>query len=85
MGQLAAKSEEKSTRKELSRLDGIITDLIQNDVRGISHQLYPTVLRRGLRPALLSLFSRMEPALSVNRQLADDIRLREDAKRDFIP
>ena len=84
MGQLAKITEEKSTRKELSKLDEIITDLIQNDVRGISHQLYPTVLRRGLRPALLSLFSRMEPALKMDMQFSENIQSREARERDFI-
>ena len=85
MGQLTEKSEMESTRDELSKLNEIITDLIQNDVRGISQQLYPAVLRRGLIPALISLFSGMEPALRVERQLSEDLQSREAARRDFIP
>ena len=84
LGQLAGKSEVESTRDELSKLDEIIKDLIQNDVRNIGQQLYPAVLGRGLIPALISLFSGMGPALRVESQLSEDLQRRETAKSDFI-
>jgi PAS domain S-box-containing protein len=85
MGQMAEESGVESKKNKFSKIDTIITDLIQNDVRGISQQLYPSMLRRGLVPAMISLIRRMEPALNVERQFAEDIRSRDAAERDFIP
>ena len=71
-------AEVRSIREELE-------DLIENDVRKTSVQIYPDILRRGLVPALESLADRFEGQLSLETDLDPDLASREKSDRNAIP
>ena len=65
-------------REELERL-------IEDDVRKISVQIYPGILRRGLVPSLESLGDRFHREITVEKDLDPDIARRERTNSDTVP
>jgi len=59
--------------------------LIEDDIRKISVQIYPDILRRGLVPSLESLGDRFRRELVVENDLDQDIAGRERTDSDVIP
>ncbi len=51
---------------ELSRVTDEIDDVRENDIRGLSHRLHPSIVRVGALPALTSLCRRMSGEMKVN-------------------
>ncbi len=69
---------------ELGDLRQKLAELLESEVRSISHRLYPSILRRGLVPALQSLGDQFEAAMTVEMQLDDGLTKRERADPKFI-
>ncbi|GEM_PF-4696345 len=70
---------------EVDRLGAILKELLDKHVRPISHQLYPSVLRQGLVPALKSLADHFVPLLVVETDFGEDLDQEERADRNLIP
>lgn len=69
---------------ELADLRQKLGDLIDGHVRSISHRLYPSILRRGLVPALQSLGDHFEPAMAIEMDLNEELMRHERVNPRFI-
>ena len=78
-----ASSEELA--QELKSLHKNIGDVIEAEIRPITHQLYPSILRRGLIPALQSLGDQFESAIDLQMELDPDLVQRERVDSNLIP
>ena len=78
-----APSEEMA--QELGDLHRSLGELIEGEVRSISQQLYPSILRRGLTPAVQSLGDQFEAALPIQMDVDDDLMNKERADSDLVP
>ncbi len=74
-----------ATESELSDLSKIVIDLIDNDLRPMSHQLYPAILRRGLIPAVQTVAESVEPAKALTLELDQRLERAERSDRNYIP
>lgn len=81
--QQAASTEESAT--PLRDLHNKLVELLEEHVRPISHQLYPSILRRGLMVALQSLADQFENTLDISMDLDEVILRRERKDPRFIP
>lgn len=70
---------------EVERLGEILKELLDKHVRPISHQLYPSVLRQGLVPALLSLADQFETLFTIETEFNESLEKGERADRNLIP
>lgn len=61
-----------------------LDDLIQNDITSLSRRLYPSILRRGMIPALQSLADQFEPSFEVRLDISDEYTRMEAANREAI-
>jgi PAS domain S-box-containing protein len=66
--------------QELGDLHQKLADLLDNQVRPISYRLYPSILRRGLIPALQSLSDQFENSLPIDVKI--DKALAQSEKAD---
>jgi len=71
--------------QELADLRQKLADLLDNQVRPISHRLYPSILRRGLIPALQSLSDHFEQSLTIDLKLDKALVQSEKADPHLIP
>jgi len=62
-----------------------VEELLNDHVRSISHQLFPSILRRGLITALQSLVDLYEPSLFVKTRFDEELIRREREKPKYIP
>lgn len=69
----------------LNELSSEIENLLELDIRSISHQLYPFILRQGIGPALRSLGDQFEKHLSVKIEIDEEIAKREQVNHQTIP
>ncbi|MBM3933457.1 MAG: HAMP domain-containing protein [SAR202 cluster bacterium] len=69
----------------LRELKSSLSDVIENEVREVSRQLYPSILRRGLTPALLSLADHAQLAIAVDVEIDPVIKQRERQDSSYIP
>ena len=81
--------EKEAVSKELAaglqEIRESLTEVLDKNIRTISHQLYPSILRRGLVPALRSLGDQFEPVLNVEMKLDTSLVREETANRDLVP
>lgn len=79
---------EKSTKGEIkAELKGLhrqLEDITENDVRLISQQLYPAILRRGLIPALQSLNDQFDTILDIDMQIDSSLAQKERADSHYV-
>jgi signal transduction histidine kinase len=69
-------------------LEGVVEqldDLIQSEISDLSRRLYPSILRRGLIPAIQSLTDTFATSLEVSLDISDRIVNVERLNRDAIP
>lgn len=62
-----------------------LDDLIQNDITSLSHRLYPSILRRGIVPAIQSLSDHFEGSFEISLDLSDHIVQAERMNRELLP
>jgi signal transduction histidine kinase len=60
-------------------------ELLDKEIRSISHQLYPMILRRGLIPALQSLGDQFENVFPIQLELEAGLQQRERSDHNLIP
>lgn len=63
--------------KEIEGIREKLGELLDTQVRPISHRLYPSILRRGLVAALQSLGDQLEGALAIDMRMSEDLVRRE--------
>ncbi len=70
--------------EQLNDVIGQLDDLIQNDITSLSRRLYPSILRRGLIPALQSLADQFEPSFAITLDISETFREREQEDREAV-
>ncbi len=78
-------SPQQMNSAEIEELRRRVEELMENDVRRISLELYPAILRRGIVPALQSLGDQHEPTLLVELSLDEWLVGREKDTPNLIP
>jgi signal transduction histidine kinase len=76
---------QREQAQELADLRQKLADLLDNQVRPISHRLYPSILRRGLIPALQSLCDHFEKSLTIDLELEEALVRSERANPNLMP
>ncbi len=61
-----------------------LLDLLERHVRPITHQLYPSIIRRGLIPALESLGDQIEAVVTFDLKLQENFVKQESANHKLI-
>jgi signal transduction histidine kinase len=74
-----------ASETELSELSKIVIALIDDDLRPMSHQLYPSILRRGLVPAVQTVAESVEPAKALTLEIDERLQRSERSDRNYIP
>lgn len=69
---------------EVADLRQKLEEVIDDNLRPISHWLFPHILRRGLVPALQSLVDQFETVLSIDIELSEELRRQERINSKFI-
>ncbi len=69
----------------LSNLHSQLTSVLDDDIRGVSRRLYPSILRQGLGPALQSLRDSLESAQTIHLDIDAKLSSAEREDRDHIP
>ncbi|MEZ4522740.1 MAG: HAMP domain-containing protein [Thermomicrobiales bacterium] len=72
------------TEEQLQTIISQLDDLIQNDITSLSRRLYPSILRRGMIPALQSLADQFEPSFAVRLDVDERFRQMEEANREAV-
>ena len=70
---------------DVAEIRSELEEIIENDVRKISVQIHPDILRRGLVPALESLGDRFRRELAVENDFDQDIVRSERTESETIP
>ncbi len=71
--------------EELKDMRRKLSDVMEDQVRPISHRLYPSILRRGLTASLQSLGDQFETTLEIEVNLDESIRDQERTDPKMIP
>lgn len=85
IAELEQSASTEESAKQLKDLHEKLVELLEMHVRPISHQLYPSILRRGLVVALQSLADQFETALDIEMDMDEVILRRERSDPRFIP
>ena len=85
VAELEQTASTEDSAKQLKDLHEKMVELLEVHVRPISHQLYPSILRRGLVVALQSLADQFETALDIEMDLDEVMLRRERSDPRFIP
>jgi PAS domain S-box-containing protein len=84
LAELERKAPPGELAQELGDLRQKLEDLLDNQVRPISHRLYPSILRRGLIAALQSLGDQFEVSLDIEREFDEELTRREKGAPQLI-
>jgi PAS domain S-box-containing protein len=84
LAELERKAPLGELAQELGDLRQKLEDLLDNQVRPISHRLYPSILRRGLIAALQSLADQFEVSLEIEREFDEELTRREKSAPQLI-
>ncbi len=77
--------EQKEVVAEIQDIREKLRDILDDDIRSISHRLYPSILRRGLVPALQSLADQFEPVIRIDLNLDTTLVEQEKLNNKLIP
>ena len=80
-----ANTPHEAPNQELQAIQRDLSRVLEHDVRDISRQLYPAILRQGIVPAVQSLADQFEPILPVRLALDQELVARERSDRCLIP
>jgi len=69
---------------ELADLRQKLEEVLQGYIRPISHRLFPSILRRGLVPALQSPVDQLEKTQSIDMELSKELKRQERINPRFI-
>lgn len=77
LAELERAASPRELAEEIGGLRQELAELLENQVRSISHRLYPSILRRGLVAALQSLADQFEAALPIEMELDEELKQQE--------
>ena len=82
---LEARARSKRMTKELADVRQRLEELQNEQIRPISHRLFPSILRLGITTGLESLIDEYSAKLPVDLRVSKKLRDREQANRKLIP
>jgi PAS domain S-box-containing protein len=85
LAEIERSEQQSELAGELGELRQRLADLLDNQVRPISHRLYPSILRRGLVAALQSLSDHFEQSLTMDLRVDEALVKGEKADNLLIP
>jgi PAS domain S-box-containing protein len=85
IAELEARARSKWMTKELADVRQRLEDLRNEQIRSISHRLFPSILRLGITTGLESLIDEYSAKLPVDLRVSKKLRDREQANRKLIP
>jgi len=85
LAELERAASSRELNEELGNLRQKLTGLLETHIRPIAQQLYPSILRRGLVPALQSLGDQFEAVLAIEMQLHEGLMRQERDNSSLIP
>jgi signal transduction histidine kinase len=84
LAELANAESISEIRSGLKEISDTLEQIIEGDVRKISAQISPAILRRGVVPALQSLGDFFTPALKIRMELDPELERQEKSDSDHI-
>jgi len=69
---------------EVADLRQKLEEVVEDHIRPISHRLFPSILRRGLVPALQSLVDQFETVQPIDMELSEELKRQERINPRFI-
>lgn len=85
LAELEARAESETMAREMAEARQKLEELQNEQIRPISHRLFPSILRLGLCVGLESLTDEYSAELSIDLQVSKQLRAREQADRKLIP
>ena len=85
IAELEARARSKWMTKELADVRQRLEELQNEQIRSISHRLFPSILRLGIATGLESLIDEYSAKLPVDLRVSKKLRDREQANRKLIP
>ena len=85
IAELEARARSKWMTKELADVRQRLEELQNEQIRSISHRLFPSILRLGIATGLESLIDEYSAKLSVDLRVSKKLKDREQANRRLIP
>lgn len=85
IAELEARARSKRMTKELADIRQRIEELEKEQIRSISHRLFPAILRLGVTTGLESLVDQYSTDLSIDLRVSKKLKDREQANRKLIP
>jgi len=85
IAELEARARSKWMTKELADVRQRLEELQNEQIRSISHRLFPSILRMGIATGLESLIDEYSAKLPVDLRVSKKLRDREQANRKLIP
>ncbi|MFO8101698.1 MAG: PAS domain S-box protein [Dehalococcoidia bacterium] len=85
LADLEKKTSATEIAEELDDTRRKLAEVMEDQVRPISHRLYPSILRRGLAASLQSLGDQFETALEIETDLDEEIQKEERIEPKLIP
>ena len=83
--ELQQAARNKKIALSLTEIHQKLKDLLEIEIRDISHRLYPSILRQGLVPALYSLRDQFETSLALELNLDEEFEQHERENNKFLP
>lgn len=85
ISELENTSDKNEIAKGLKELHQRLVQVLDNDIRSVSHRLYPSIVRQGLIPAIESLADHFESVLDITLNLDENFEQQERKNRQLIP
>ena len=80
-----SKVSDEDANKDIQDIHQDLHTILETDIRNISRQLYPAILRQGIVPAIQMLTDRIEPMIPVRLQIDDELVRQERTDRRLTP
>ncbi|MEJ2740032.1 MAG: ATP-binding protein [Dehalococcoidia bacterium] len=85
ISELENTSDQEEIAKGLKELHQRLVQVLDNDIRSVSHRLYPSIVRQGLIPAIESLADHFESVLDITLNLDENFEQQERKNRQLLP
>ena len=85
ISELENTSDKDEIAKGLKELHQRLVQVLDNDIRSVSHRLYPSIVRQGLIPAIESLADHFESVLDITLNLDENFEQQERKNRQLLP
>ncbi len=85
LGMALSKVTDGDAHSDIKEIHQDLSVILETDIRDISRQLYPSILRQGIVPAVQSLTDRIESMVPVRIDIDDELAHQERNDRRMLP